>query len=99
MEAANAARVDGPARAKIAGHTDLFVQSGLVFIPARQAERLLRAIGERPTREVLGLMIHATPERADRAILYSKSRASAGMPEVEVAGWKEAPGLWALRQK
>ena len=99
MEAANQARVDGPARVKIAGRTDFFVQSGLVFIPSRQAERLLRAMGERPVKEVLGLTIHATPERADRAILYSRSRPAAPMPEVELSGWKEAPELWALRQK
>ena len=99
MEAANAARVDGPARVKLAARTDLLVQAGLVFIPPREAERLLRAIGERPTKEMLGLMIHATPERADRAILYSKNRPQAALPEIEFSGWQEAPGLWALRHK
>ena len=99
MDAANAARVDGPAKVKIAGRTDFFVQPGVVFVPGPQAERLLRAIGERPTKQVLCLLIYATPARADRAILYSRSRPAAEMPEVELSGWQEAPELWALRQK
>jgi uncharacterized membrane-anchored protein len=99
MEAANTARVDGPAKVRIAARTDFFVQPGVVFIPSRQAERLLRAMGERPTKEVLCLLIYATPGRADRTIVYSRSRPAAEMPEVELSGWKEAPELWALRQK
>jgi hypothetical protein len=99
MEAANEARVDGPARVKLAARTDLFVQPGLVFIPPREAERLLRATGERPTKEMLGLLIHATPELAERAILYSKNRPQAALPEIEFSGWQAAPGLWALRHK
>ena len=86
MAAANEARIDGPARVQLAAGTTLFVQTGLVFIPAPQAERLLRATGRRPTRETQGMLIHATSARTDMVILYSDlSRLSWGVaPELAV---------------
>lgn len=99
MTAANDARVDGPARVQIAGRTTLFVQTGLIFVPAAQAERLLRAIGTRPTREMLGLLVWATAERTDMAIVYSRNRPSAEVPDIEFAGWRAAPALSVLRSR
>jgi len=99
MAAANDARVDGPARVQIAARTMLFVQTGVVYIPAAQAERLLRATGRRPTREMLGLLITSTPERTDAAILYSRSRPAAELPELDAVNWREAPELFALRSR
>ena len=93
MQAAHDARVDGPARVRLAGRTTLFVQSGLVFIPPGQAERLLRAIGRRPTKETLGLLVCATPSRTDMAVLYSRSNPGAELPELDIASWREAPEL------
>lgn len=99
IEAANDARVDGPARVRIAGKTEMFVQSGHVYIPRDPAARLLRAIGTRPTKEILGLLIYATPERTDMAILYSKSGPLAAVPELDVINWREADQLSPLRPR
>ncbi len=99
MTAANEARIDGPARVQVAGRTTLFVQTGLIFIPALQGERLLRAIGARPTKDMLGLLINSTYERTDMAVVYSKSRPAAEMPDVEIAGWRAAPMLSVLKSR
>lgn len=99
MTAANEARVDGPARVRLAGRTTLFVQSGLVFIPPPQAERLLRALGARPTKEMLGLLVCATPARTDMALLFSRSGPGAELPELDIASWREAPELAVLRAR
>src|SRR5215831_14697644 len=96
MMAANDARIDGPTRVQLAGHTTLFVQSGLVFIPPGQAERLLKALGTRPTKEMLGLLVCPTPARTEIAILYSRSKPGSQMPELEIAAWREAPDLAVL---
>lgn len=95
--AANNARIDGPARVHIAGKTDLFVQSGLIYIPGPQAERLLKAIGDRPTRTTLGLLICAAPARTDMAVLYALEARARELPEIVVAGWKRAPELDGFR--
>ena len=90
LDAANGARIDGPARVRLADRTDLFVQTGLIYIPALQAERLLRAIGQRPTRETQGILIHAVAARTDVMILYSDHAR---------LGWREAPELAAFRPR
>jgi uncharacterized membrane-anchored protein len=99
MQAANDARIDGPARVPLAGRTTLFVQSGLVFIPRGQAERLLRAIGARPTKEMLGMLVCATDSRTDMAVLYTTSKPGAALPELDIASWREAPALAAFRPR
>src|SRR5436190_3941102 len=99
MTAATEARIDGPARVQVAGRTTLFVQTGLIFIPSAQGERLLRAIGARPTKEMLGLLICATRARTDMAVLYSRSKTAAELPELDIASWKEAPELAVLRSR
>ena len=97
LVAANEARIDGPARVRIAGRTDLFVQPGLIYIPAAQAGRLLRAIGERPTREMLGMLICVTQARTDMAALYALDAGSRDLPSIVVAGWRRTPELDGFR--
>jgi uncharacterized membrane-anchored protein len=97
IDAANGARIDGPARVRLAGKTDLFVQTGLVYIPPAPAGRLLRALGERPTRELLGLLVCVTPERTDMAALYALEAGLRELPDIVVAGWRRAPELDSLR--
>lgn len=97
IDAANGARIDGPARVRLAGKTDLFVQTGLVYIPPAQAGRLLRAIGERPTKETLGLLICSSPALTEIAVLYALEARSRDLPDILVAGWKRAPQFDGLR--
>ena len=97
LTAANGARIDGPVRVRIAGKTDLFVQSGLIYIPAVQAERLLRAIGDRPTKAALGLLLCAAPAGTDMAVLYALEASPRELPDIVVAGWKRAPELDGFR--
>ena len=99
VAAAHEARIDGPAQVRIAGRTVLQLQIGLVYIPPAAGERLLRAIGERPLKEILGLVISSVPDSTEIAVLYARNERIPGIPDLEIAGWNAAPALAGFRQR
>lgn len=99
LAAAHAVRTDGPAWVRIAERMEIRVGAGSVFIPAAAAGRLLRAIGERPVKDVLGLVIAGAAGGTEVAVLYAAGERIPGIPELEVAGWRAAPALAGLGQR
>lgn len=99
IESAHRARIDGPALVRIALRTELRLEAGFVYIPPAQGERLLRAMGKRPAKEILGVVISAAPDRTDLAVLVARGERIAGIPDLGVEGWSAAPALAGLRQR
>jgi uncharacterized membrane-anchored protein len=92
IESAHAARTDGPAEVRLANRMVLLVLVGLSYVPPAQGERLLRSMGHRPGKGLLGVMVANASDSTDIAVLYAA-------PELEVQGWKEAPALARFRQR
>ena len=90
IEAAYAARTDGPAQVRLGSRLELQLLAGLSYVPPAQAERLLRSMGQRPGRGLLGVVVANASDSTDIAALYAA-------PELEVRGWKEAPVLGRFR--
>jgi uncharacterized membrane-anchored protein len=93
IEAAHAARTDGPAEVRLANRMVLQVLVGLSYVPPAQGERLLRSMGQRPGKGLLlGVMVANASDTTDIAALYAA-------PELEVQGWKAAPALARFRAR
>ena len=90
IEAAHAARTDGPAEVRLANRMVLQVLVGLSYVPPAQGERLLRSMGQRPGKGLLGVMVANASDTTDIAALYAA-------PDLEVQGWKAAPVLSRFR--
>ena len=99
VDEAQKSRVNGPRDIKLAERTFLALAEGLVYIPAAQADRLLRAMGERPGLEVLGVVVTDAPDPLLIAVIYAKGRSARGVTEVEVVGWDHAPEMMPFRSK
>ena len=56
---------------------------GLTFLTAEEGTRILRAMGEDPGDNLLGVVVQETPQSVRMMLLY---------PD-EVVGWDEAPAL------
>lgn len=98
IAAAHAAGVGGPGTVRLSERVVLQLQAGLVFIPPAQGGRLLRAMGESPGENVLGVVVSSSPEAAV-AVIYARDGDVSGVPDLEVAGWSRAPALGAFRQR
>lgn len=99
IETAHQARIDGPAEVRIAGRMVLRLQAGLTYIPAAEGERLLRSIGERPRQGMLGVVIANVSDSTEMVVVYAKDHLIGGIPELELAGWRQAPAFGRLRQR
>ena len=99
VDEAQKSKVNGPRDIKLAERTFLALAEGLVYIPAAQAERLLRAMGDRPGLEVLGVVVTDAPDPLLIAVIYAKGRGARGVTEVEVVGWDSAPGMMPFRSR
>ena len=89
-------RTAGPAEIPIAPATSLKVPGTLIFIPAGESVRLMRAMGERPGAEVLGAVLNQDPQRPLMMVIFATSRDARGVPTLELAGWDEAPPAKAV---
>jgi len=72
------------------------VPRSLIFIPAAESVRLMRAMGERPGAEVLGAVLNQDPQRPLMMVIFATARDARGVPSVELVGWDEAPAAKAL---
>ena len=97
-ETAYRARVEGPAVVSLAGKTTLRVQSGQAWVPTAQGAPLLRAIGMEPHPEMLGLLVNAVRDPMV-AIVYARDRRVPELPEVGLAGRRDAPDLAGFRPR
>lgn len=97
IETAHAARIDGPANIRIAGRMVLRLQAGHAYVPPAEGERLLRSMGERPRGKILGVVVSGGAG-TEIAVVYAKDQLIPGMPDLEVAGWNQAPELARFRQ-
>jgi uncharacterized membrane-anchored protein len=95
---AHRVRIDGPAEVRIAGRMVLHLQAGLTYVPPAEGERLLRAMGERPRGKILGVVVSGGAETGI-AVVYAKEPLIGGIPDLEVAGWNQAPQLDRFRQR
>jgi uncharacterized membrane-anchored protein len=97
IETAYSVRIDGPAEVRIAGRMVLRLQAGLAYVPSAEGERLLRAMGQRPSGKILGVVVSGGAE-TEVAVVYAKDPLIRGFPDLEVVGWNQAPGLGRFRQ-
>ena len=95
IEAAHQARIDGPADVRIAGRMVLRLQAGVAYVPPAEGERLLRSMGGRPRGKILGVVVSGGSEIA---VVYAKDPLVRDIPELEVAGWDQAPELGRFRR-
>lgn len=89
-------RTAGPAEIPIAPATQLKVPKTLIFVPAGESLRLMRAMGERPGAEVLGAVLNQDPQRPLMMLIFATARDARGVPSVELVGWDDAPAAKAL---
>jgi uncharacterized membrane-anchored protein len=99
IEIAHQARIDGPAAVRIAGRMVLRLQAGLIYIPPAEGERLLRSIGERPRQGMLGMVIADVSDSTEFVVVYAKDHLISGIPELELAGWQQAPAFARFRRR
>jgi hypothetical protein len=92
-------RSEGPARIRIAERTFLQLPRHLVFLPAEEGTRLMRAMGERPGTEVLGVVVDKALDPPHVLIIFATSRDARGVPEIELVGWDDAPQAKSLIQE
>lgn len=98
IETAHSVRIDGPAEVRIAGRMVLRLQAGLAYVPSAEGERLLRAMGQRPSGKILGVVVSGGAQ-TEIAVVYAKDPLIRGLPDLEVAGWNQAPELARFRQR
>jgi uncharacterized membrane-anchored protein len=61
VEAANKAALHGPATVKLIDQAALKLPENFLFVPAAEAHRLLRALGNRPGTDLLGVVASSAP--------------------------------------
>lgn len=99
VSAAHPMAIHGPADVRLAERTILELQAGFAFIPPAAGERLLRAMGERTRERLLGVVVMSAADAAVVAAIYAGDPRYAGIPELELSGWRDAPALIGFRQR
>ncbi len=89
-------RTPGPAEIPIATATTLRIPGTLLFVPAEETVRLMRAMNERPGAEVLGAVLNQDAQRPLMMVIFAASRDARGVPRIELVGWDDAPAAKAL---
>jgi uncharacterized membrane-anchored protein len=90
IEAAHAARTDGPRDLRLERSLSLRLHYGLSYVPRAEGERLLRSMGRTPGKGLLGIVVSNATETPEIALLYAT-------PQIVVDGWREAPVLARFR--
>jgi len=96
LNAARRVRVDGPAEVQLGDRTKLRLEEGQSYIPPAEGVRLLRAMGNRPGEEVLGVVVHDDRRQTWYLVLSAKDPLPRG--RIGVDGWHRAPEMRSFRR-
>lgn len=94
--AANAALQPGPRQLPLAGQASLNLPAGFGFIPAKEAIRALRAMGNQPGDDILGMVV-ATGEAADW-LMVVRYVAAGYVKDEDARDWKADDLLANMRE-
>jgi uncharacterized membrane-anchored protein len=67
------------------------VARDLIFLPPAEGLKLMERLGERPGREILGVVLTRTERTPRMLVIFATSRDARGAPRIELVGWEEAP--------
>ena len=87
---------EGPVEVELAPRVSLKVPRYLAYLPPEDGVKLMRALGERPGAEVLGVIVTRTEAPPRMMIIFAKFRDAQGSPELDFVGWDEVPQIGSL---
>jgi uncharacterized membrane-anchored protein len=105
FEAADKAKVVGPASVALRDQATLKLPEGYLYIPTPAATQVMQAMGNRTDERLVGIVFPAANEpwfvaikfvkegyvKDDDARDWKPERTKRGFPAIEVVGWAEAP--------
>jgi uncharacterized membrane-anchored protein len=87
---------EGPVEVHLAPRISLKVPRHLAYLPPEDGVKLMRALGERPGAEVLGVIVTRSDAPPRMMIIFAKSRDAQGVPALDFVGWDEVPQIGGL---